>query len=104
MNTPINDAVKEHLSHISYHTPSNDGSGMGLLTDNYDVTELSYTDNIIYRRGIIAESEAEVAKVFGSDNVLFSTGSATHINITCMHCQMNLSWFTKTHMAQFSIP
>jgi lysine decarboxylase len=85
MNTPINDAVKEHLSHISYHTPSNDGSGMGLLTDNYDVTELSYTDNIIYRRGIIAESEAEVAKVFGSDNVLFSTaGSTTLINIA-MH-------------------
>lgn len=82
MKTPINDAINEHLSHISFHTPSNDGTGMGLLRDNYDVTELSYTDNIISRRGIIAESEAEVAEVFGSDNVLFSTsGSTTLINI-----------------------
>lgn len=85
MRTPINDAINEHLSHISFHTPSNDGTGSGLLTDNYDVTELSYTDNIISRHGIIAESEAEVAKVFNSDNVLFSTsGSTTLINIA-MH-------------------
>lgn len=82
MNTPISDIIKENISHISFHTPGNDGSGMGLLSDRYDLTEVSFTDNIIYRTGVIAESEAEVANVFGSDNVLFCTaGSTTLINI-----------------------
>ncbi len=82
MNTPISDVIKENISHISFHTPGNDGTGMGLLSDRYDLTEVSFTDNIIYRTGVIAESEMEVAKVFGSDNVLFCTsGSTTLINI-----------------------
>lgn len=75
MQTPLNDVLKNKENHLSFHTPAHNG---GIVIDTrWDVTELSFSDNLLSAEGVILESEKEVAKAYGAENVLFSTAGAT---------------------------
>lgn len=75
MLTPLNDSLNKKANHLSFHTPAHNG---GIVIDTrLDVTELSYSDNLLEAKGVILESEREVAKAYGVENVLYSTAGAT---------------------------
>ena len=79
MKLPINETLRKHEKHISFHTPAHSGvvSMGGICCPSLDVTELSYSDNLLIPESIILESEREVSRVYGTENVLFSTAGAT---------------------------
>ena len=87
MHTPLNDILKSKENHLSFHTPAHNG---GIVIDTrWDITELSFSDNLLNAEGIILESEREVAKAYKVENVLFSTAGATTLIHTVVRALKN---------------
>ena len=82
--TPLFDALVKYKSvKARFHMPSHDGAA-GLPGDEglfasapFDVTELSFSDNLSCSAGVIFEAEQLAAKAYGADRTLFFTGGAT---------------------------
>lgn len=75
MRTPLNDVLENKASHLSFHTPAHNG---GIVIDSrHDITELSFSDNLLEAESVILESEKEVARAYSVENVLYSTAGAT---------------------------
>ena len=56
--------------HISFHTP---GHKIGA----WDITELSFSDNLSYPHGCIAEAEQDIAAILGADKSFILTDGST---------------------------
>lgn len=74
ISTPIADFVKTYAESktIRFHMPGHKGQTF-LGCEPWDITEISGADSLYEADGIIAESEENAAKVFGSKCTLFST-------------------------------
>lgn len=74
MNTPIADFVesyaKQNMSRM--HMPGHKGKGF-LGCEVYDITEVKGADSLYEADGIIAESEANATKLFGTGRTVYST-------------------------------
>jgi len=74
MNTPIADFVetyaKQNMSRM--HMPGHKGKGF-LGCEAFDITEISGADSLYEADGIIAESEANATKLFGTGRTVYST-------------------------------
>jgi len=58
--------------------PSHGGRGRGLYAScSYDVTELSFTDNLQSPTGVILSAERLAARAYGAEKTLFFAGGAT---------------------------
>lgn len=71
---------KSHFgkSHVSFHTPGHSGEAYkGRDFFLSDVTELSYTDNLLSPTGEILELEKKLASLYGTDFALISCNGAT---------------------------
>jgi lysine decarboxylase len=56
--------------HISFHTPGHKAGG-------WDITELSYSDNLACPHGVIAEAERDIAKIAGAAKSFILTDGST---------------------------
>lgn len=56
--------------HVSFHTP-------GHKSGKWDITELSYSDNLASPRGCIARAEADIAKLLGATKSFILTDGST---------------------------
>lgn len=83
MKTPITDAINRYKEHISFHTPAHCG-----VLSPYDITELSYSGNLLSHEGVINESEQLVSKAYGAECTLFVTSGAT----IALHAAMAVFW------------
>lgn len=74
MPTPIADFVKAYAdgNTTRLHMPGHKGKAF-LGCESWDITEISGADSLYEAEGIIAESEANAAKLFGSKCTVFST-------------------------------
>ena len=80
MRAPIIEVLEKNKNHLSFHTPGHNG---GIVLDSrLDVTELSFSDNLLSATGAIKESQNEVAKAYGVERVLYSTAGATTLILT----------------------
>ena len=74
MNTPIADFVeayiKQNMSRM--HMPGHKGYGF-LGCEAFDITEVNGADSLYEADGIIAESEANATKLFGTGRTVYST-------------------------------
>lgn len=74
MNTPIADFVenyaKQNMSRM--HMPGHKGKGF-LGCEIFDITEVNGADSLYEADGIIAESEANATKLFGTGRTVYST-------------------------------
>ncbi len=61
---------------IRFHMPSHNGENLGITTQ-MDVTELSFSDNLIESDGVIANTEKNIAKAYNSKYALMLTNGAT---------------------------
>lgn len=78
MQKSLYDKTKEYAkSHpIRFHMPSHNGEDLGITTD-MDITELSFSDNLIDSNGIIRETEKNIAKAYKTNYATMLTGGAT---------------------------
>ena len=63
-------AAQAEKEHISFHTP-------GHKTSGYDITELSYSDNLSCPKGCILEAERDVAEILGAQKSFLLTDGST---------------------------
>ena len=74
ITTPIVDFVKQYADKkgIRLHMPGHKGNSF-LGCEQYDITEIAGADSLYEADGIIAESEKNATKLFGTGRTLFST-------------------------------
>lgn len=74
MNTPICDFVRTYAARnpLRLHMPGHKGTGP-LGVEGLDITEIPGADVLYAPRGVIAESEANAAALFGSARTVYST-------------------------------
>ena len=74
ITTPVADFVKIYAeSNVTrLHMPGHKGKSF-LGCESWDITEINGADSLYEADGIIAESEKNAAKLFGSKATLFST-------------------------------
>ena len=86
MKTPIVDFVNEYIAKdtVRMHMPGHKGvSHLG--AEGYDITEVKDADVLYHAEGIIAESEANAAVIFGTAKTVYSTeGSSLCIRAMLM--------------------
>jgi len=91
MKTPIADFVenyaKQNMSRL--HMPGHKGKGP-LGCEKFDITEVAGADSLYEADGIIAESEANATKLFGTGRTVYSTeGSSQCIRAMLYLAMMN---------------
>ncbi len=86
MNTPIYDFVSAYAdSHPSrLHMPGHKGVGP-LGVEQFDITEIVGADDLYHPHGIIAESERNAARLFGSTATVYSTEGSSQCIRTMVH-------------------
>ncbi len=62
--------AQEKRAHRSFHTPGHKKNG-------FDITELSYSDNLSCPRGCLAEAESDVAEILGANKSFLLTDGST---------------------------
>ena len=62
--------LKSQKRHISFHTPGHKRAGA-------DITELSYSDNLLSPNGVIAEAEGDVARILDAEKSFILTDGST---------------------------
>ena len=89
--TPLFDAVKGYKKvKARFHMPSHGGRRIGQSAELYasapfDVTELSFSDNLSSPNGVIAEAERLAAAAYGAEHTLFFAGGATDAVQTALY-------------------
>lgn len=63
-------AAQRRRRHISFHTPGHKKRGA-------DITELSYSDNLVSPAGVIAAAQADIARILGADRSFLLTDGST---------------------------
>ena len=69
--------------HISFHTP-------GHKVGAWDITELSFSDNLSCPRGCIAEAEKDIAKILGAEKSFILTDGSTAGVWSMLHAAKSL--------------
>lgn len=80
--TPILWALKYYntIDSSRFHTPGHSGvniDGGFYSVAPYDITELSFSDNLMCPEGVIYESEKLMAQLYGAENILYLTSGGT---------------------------
>lgn len=88
MKTPIADFVKEYAKKkgCRFHMPGHKGRAF-LGCEPLDITEIAGADALYEAEGIIAESENNATKIFGTKHTFFSTEGSSQ----CIRAMMQLA-------------
>lgn len=80
MNTPIYDFLKKYSAcgSLRLHMPGHKGKAFfDIKAFEYDITEINGADSLFEASGIIAESENNTAKLYGTAKTCYSAGGST---------------------------
>ena len=88
MHTPIVDFLKKYQkdNKVRFHVPGHKGKGP-LGCEALDITEVKGADSLYEADGIIAESEANAAALFGAGRTCYSTEGSSQ----CIRAMLRLS-------------
>ena len=80
MNTPIYDFVNDYIASKTsrLHMPGHKGQSL-LGCEERDLTEITGADDLFHADGIIAESERNAARLFGTHRTFYSTEGSSHV-------------------------
>ena len=92
MNTPIADFVRgyEKMNIDRLHMPGHKGQSF-LGCEAFDITEVNGADALYEAEGIIAESEANATKLFGTKKTVYSTEGSSQ----CIRAMLYLALLNK---------
>ncbi len=96
----IYQTLKRNKKHISFHTP-------GHKIGKWDITELSFSDNLSAPSGCIAEAEKEIAEILGAEkSFILTDGSTSGVLATLYAAKLlgaqKLAAFDQTHKSFFN--
>lgn len=96
MNTPIADFVKKYAdSNFSrFHMPGHKGEKF-IGCEAYDITEIKGADALYEAEGIIAESEKNATKLFGTKRTVYSTEGSSQCIKAMLYLAMTYRKSTK---------
>ncbi|MDR1905311.1 MAG: aminotransferase class V-fold PLP-dependent enzyme [Clostridiales bacterium] len=81
LKTPISDCIKHYVKKkpVRFHTPGHQGvKNRGFFKGaEYDITELFFSDNLLFSDGVIRESEEQASELYGTFGTLYFTNGAT---------------------------
>lgn len=93
---PLYDAIEAYAAVKGrFHMPSHGGDPSALFKDKrerlyascaFDITELSFSDNLASPVGVIRQAEELAAKAYGAEKTLFFAGGATDAVRTALWC------------------
>lgn len=83
--------LKTQKRHVSFHTPGHKRAG-------WDITELSYSDNLSAPTGCIARAETDIAEVLGADKSFILTDGSTAGVLSMLYA------YKKAGFARLAIP
>lgn len=88
MDTPIVDFVQQYISSntVRLHMPGHKGKPI-LGSEPWDITEINGADALYEAEGIIAESEANAAALFGTARTIYSTEGSSQ----CIRAMVHLA-------------
>lgn len=101
MQTPIVDFIKKYTNSefTRFHMPGHKGTSF-LGCEPYDITEIKGADALYEAEGIIAKSEANAAKLFGTQKTLYSTEGSSQ----CIRAMLYLALtYQKRHKKPYVI-
>ena len=75
--------MQSEEKHLSFHTPGHKQKG-------FDITELSYSDNLSCPRGCIAEAERDIAEILGAKRSFLLTDGSTCGVLSILHAAKSL--------------
>ncbi len=75
--------MKESGKHLSFHTP-------GHKRGKWDITELSYSDNLASPKGCIARAEADIARILGAEKSFILTDGSTSGVLSMLYAAKSL--------------
>jgi arginine/lysine/ornithine decarboxylase len=81
---PINSAIESKKDHISFHTPGHNGE-----LSVKDITELSYSGNILSNMGVVEKSTRMASCIYGAENTVYITQGATTAIHIAIHALKN---------------
>lgn len=83
MTTPIFDFINEYQKKnpVRLHMPGHKGVNTKLGIEQFDITEIEGADELFAAEGIIAESEANASRLFGSHTFYSTEGSSLAIRV-----------------------
>ena len=89
MDTPILDFLKKYSDSktVRFHMPGHKGKSL-LGIETWDITEVAGADALYEARGIIAQSEANATKLFGSQATFYSTEGSSQCIRAMLHLIM----------------
>ncbi|MCL1802689.1 MAG: PLP-dependent transferase [Eubacteriaceae bacterium] len=67
-----------------WHVPAHKGRGEGFVNRAYDITELSFSDNMNYPASVWLQEQRELADIFGTKHTLLSTNGSSAAVIAAM--------------------
>ena len=90
VRTPIADFVKEYAAkeYSRFHMPGHKGQSF-LGCEAYDITEVAGADALYEAEGIIAESEKNATKLFGTAGTFFSTEGSSQCIRAMLYLAVN---------------
>ena len=90
MNTPIWDFVRDyqHSDALRFHMPGHKGR-LFLGMESMDITEIPGADSLFHAEGIIAKSEQNASKLFGSHCFYSTEGSSLCIRAMLYLCTLH---------------
>ena len=79
MDTPVIDFLKDfaETGMLRCHMPGHKGRGLPFVSAAFDITEISGADSLFEADGIIAESERNMSRLYGSAATVYSAGGST---------------------------
>ena len=79
MNTPIIDFLKNYADSgtLRCHMPGHKGTVSDAVSAAFDITEISGADSLFEAEGIIAQSEKNMSRLYGSAATVYSAGGST---------------------------
>lgn len=75
MEKVLFNTLSKYKEHISFHTPGH--SGQIEVSGKYDITEISYSDNLLQATDVIKKMQENIAKVYGSESIFAMTSGAS---------------------------
>lgn len=79
MDTPVIDFLKKYAETdtLRCHMPGHKGRGLSFVSAAHDITEIAGADSLFEAEGIIAESERNMSRLYGSAATVYSAGGST---------------------------
>ncbi|MDR1939692.1 MAG: aminotransferase class I/II-fold pyridoxal phosphate-dependent enzyme [Clostridiales bacterium] len=110
LQTPLSDAVSAYIKAkpLRFHTPGHQGvfDGPFFEGSKADITELSFSDNLLYPDGVIKQSERMAADFYKTAGTMYFTSGATSAIFTavrsCAEYGRNLLVGKNAHKSVFN--